>query len=112
MSIGLTRIFAKMMKEGRILLGPKGPTEVFVVRLPWTPPDRVAATAKILRGRGLNVETHYEVGKLDAQLRYASRKGIPYVWFTAGEAGKPDEVKDLRTGQHVEADSANWEPMR
>ena len=110
MSIGLTRIFAKMMKEGRIALGPKGPTEIFVARLPWTPPDRVASTAKILRGRGLNVETHYEVGKLDAQLRYASRKGIPYVWFTSGEEGKPDEVKDLRTGQQVAADMATWLP--
>jgi histidyl-tRNA synthetase len=110
MSIGLTRIFAKMMKEGRIPLGPKGPTHVFVARLPWTNPDRVAATAKSFRARGLNVETHYEVGKLDAQLRYASRKGIPYVWFSAGEAGKPDEVKDLRTGQQVAADPATWTP--
>ena len=110
MSIGLTRIFSKLLAEGRIKLGPKTPTEIFLAWLPWTNPAQLKQTAQTLRGRGFNVETHYEAGKLDAQLRYTSRKGIPYFWIIGGETDSPHEVKNMTTGQQLPTDPAVWSP--
>jgi histidyl-tRNA synthetase len=40
------------------------------------------------------------------QIRFAERRGIPYVWFP----GEPDSVKDIRSGEQVAADPATWTP--
>jgi histidyl-tRNA synthetase len=46
--------------------------------------------------------------KFGKQIRYADRRGIPYVWFPgAGEDGR-DQVKDIRSGEQVDADAATW----
>jgi histidyl-tRNA synthetase len=64
----------------------------------------------MLRGRGLNVETYHEPDKVGKQIRYASRKVIPYVWFPPFDDGKPHEVKDMRSGEQVVADPEAWLP--
>ena len=47
--------------------------------------------------------------KYGKQIRYAERRGIPFVWFPgAGESG--DQVKDIRSGDQVDADPSTWEP--
>ena len=46
--------------------------------------------------------------KFGKQIRYAERRGIPYVWFPAADGGH--EVKDIRTGEQVAADPATWTP--
>jgi histidyl-tRNA synthetase len=52
--------------------------------------------------------------KFGKQIKYADRRGIPFVWFpgTAGEDGAvgADQVKDIRSGEQVDADAATWEP--
>jgi histidyl-tRNA synthetase len=68
------------------------------------------ATAAALRARGLRVETYHEAAKVGNQIRYASRKLIPYVWFPPFEDGKPHEVKDLGSGEQTAADPAAWLP--
>ena len=45
--------------------------------------------------------------KFGKQIRYAERRGIPYVWFPGR---RRDTVKDIRSGEQVEADAATWEP--
>jgi histidyl-tRNA synthetase len=110
MSIGLTRIFAKLLAEGLLPAGPSCPTDVLVV-VPGDDRRPVAvATAAELRARGLNTELYHQADKLGKQIRYASRKGIPYVWFPPFEDGRPHEVKDLATGTQAEADPATWRP--
>ena len=47
--------------------------------------------------------------KYGKQIRYAERRGIPYVWFP-GDDGAGDTVKDIRSGEQVEADAATWAP--
>ncbi len=92
------------------MTGPKSPSDVLVV-IPSD--DRRAdaiATAAVLRGRGLNVETYHEAAKLGNQIRYASRKAIPYVWFPPFGDGKPHEVKDMTTGEQGPADLDTWDP--
>jgi histidyl-tRNA synthetase len=108
-SIGLTRIFLKLLKEGLIPLGPKGPTDVLVAYTPGETRSHMLETARILRSRGLKVEMYHEERKLDAQLRYAARKGIPYVWFPSS-ASRPHEVKNMEAGTQVTANPAIWLP--
>ena len=44
--------------------------------------------------------------KFGKQIRYAERRGIPFVWFP----GDPHEVKDIRSGDQVAADPDAWTP--
>jgi histidyl-tRNA synthetase len=43
------------------------------------------------------------------QIRYAERRGIPFVWFP-GRDGGSDAVKDIRSGEQLDADAATWSP--
>jgi histidyl-tRNA synthetase len=109
-SIGLTRIFAKLVAEGLITPGPASPAEVLVV-IPSDERRRAAvATAGRLRARGLKVETYHRADKVGKQIGYANRKGIGAVWFPPREDGKPHEVKNLTTGDQAEADPDTWTP--
>ena len=47
--------------------------------------------------------------KIARQIRYASRKGIPFAWFPPFEDGKPHEVEDMTTGQQDPADPRTWQ---
>ncbi|MEY9213417.1 histidine--tRNA ligase [Thermobifida halotolerans] len=108
-SIGLTRIFAKLVAEGRITDGRFCPTDVLVV-LPGDERRPAAlATAALLRERGFNTEVYHQAAKIGKQIQYASKKGIPFVWFPPFEDGRPHEVKNLATGEQTEADPASWQ---
>ncbi|MPZ00091.1 MAG: histidine--tRNA ligase [Actinophytocola sp.] len=108
-SIGLTRIFAKLLAEGLIETGASCPTDVLVVLPSEERRADATATAAELRDRGLNVELYHQADKVGKQIRYASRKGIGYVWFPPFDDDKPHEVKDLGSGEQVEADPAIWQ---
>jgi histidyl-tRNA synthetase len=109
MSIGLTRIFAKLVAEGLLQTGPSCPSDVLVVVPSDQRRPRAAATAAELRARGLNTELYHQADKIAKQIRYASRKGIPFVWFPPFEDGKPHEVKDMATGEQSPADPRTWQ---
>jgi histidyl-tRNA synthetase len=65
--------------------------------------------ATALRARGIPCEVAPAAAKFGKQIRYAERRGIPYVWFPgAGESG--DQVKDIRSGVQVDADGSTWSP--
>jgi histidyl-tRNA synthetase len=107
-SIGLTRLFAKLVKEGVITGERASPTDVLIARFPESDVLELDALANQLRARGINVEVYHEAAKLKNQFRYAERKAIPYFWF----AGEPHEVKDLGAGEQAQADPASWLPAR
>ncbi len=44
--------------------------------------------------------------KFGKQIRYADRRGIPFVWFP----GDTDEVKDIRSGVQQPVDPDDWRP--
>ena len=98
------------MAEKRLRVGPKCPTQVLVVFPRAERREEVARTANLLRVRGLNVEMYHSPGKLTQQMRYASRKGIPYVWFPPFEDGGVHEVKDMVSEKQEVADPAAWNP--
>ena len=109
-SIGLTRLFAALLAGGRVQVGPKSPAQVLVVFPTAGQRNETVQTAKTLRERGFNVEMYHTPGRQTQQLRYASRKGIPYVWFLSyGDKGH--EVKNMLTGEQVAADPSTWKPQ-
>jgi len=68
--------------------------------------NRIAAA---LRSRGIPTEVAPSAARFGKQIRHADRRGVPFVWFP-GVDGAPDQVKDIRSGEQVDADAATWEP--
>jgi histidyl-tRNA synthetase len=66
-------------------------------------------TAAALRRRGIPVEVAPAAAKFGKQIKFADRRGIPFVWFK-GTGDAPDTVKDIRSGEQVPADPASWTP--
>jgi histidyl-tRNA synthetase len=71
---------------------------------------RVAAS---LRRRGIPSELAPAAARFGKQIKFAERRGIPFVWFPAsGDPGKEgtDSVKDIRSGEQTPADASSWMP--
>ncbi len=103
LSLGITRLV------GAILAAHGStrpvPTAVLVAVTSEESRDASRAVAAALRARGIPAEVMATAEKFGKQIRYADRRGIPFVWFA--ESG---EVKDIRSGEQCAADPANWEP--
>ena len=108
-SLGVTRVLAPLIARG-LLDGSRSVPSAVLVALP-TEEDRPRAreVARALRGRGIATEVAASAAKFGKQIRHADRRGIPYVWFP-GADGRPDSVKDIRSGDQVDADPSAWAP--
>ncbi len=105
-SIGVTRLLGLLFGAGALSATRPVPTCVLVAL-----PDEEAraacdAIARALRARGIPTEVSPSPAKYGKQIRFAERRGIPYVWFP----GETDEVKDIRSGEQVPAEAATWAP--
>ncbi len=107
LSIGVSRILARVI--GRDLVRPtrKVPTAVLVAVNDEGERRHAEKTAQLLRGRGIAAEVSPNSAKFGKQIRYADRRGIPFVWFSTDGGG---QVKDIRSGEQVAADAASWAP--
>jgi histidyl-tRNA synthetase len=105
-SIGVTRMLGLLFNAGALTISRQVPTCVLVA-LP-TESDRLACEriARTLRQRDIPTEVAPAAVKYGKQIRFAERRGIPYVWFP----GEPDTVKDIRSGEQEEADPSTWQP--
>jgi histidyl-tRNA synthetase len=105
-SIGVSRMLGLLFGRNALTVSRTVPTCVLVA-LPNEDQrrdcDRIAAA---LRSRGISTEVAPVAAKFGKQIRYAERRGMPFVWFP----GEPDTVKDIRSGEQVEADAATWQP--
>ncbi len=109
-SIGFSRLFDVMRQSRPDLLGigPKSPAHVLMV-LPSEDKRALAHdTARTLRSRGYNVEVYHAPQKVGKQMEYASKKGIPFVWFPPFEDGKTHEIKNMTSGEQFSVDPATW----
>jgi histidyl-tRNA synthetase len=77
-SIGLTRLFDQLNAHNGL---PKVPNtvRVLITQLDPSLSTTYLALATELRAAGLNVENYLEPGKLEKQLKYADKAGIPFV---------------------------------
>lgn len=106
LSIGVTRVLGRLFGTGALTTTRDVPTCVLVALPDEADRARAIRTAASLRHRGIPTEVSPTAAKYGRQIRFAQRRGIPYVWFP----GEPDSVKDIRSGDQVEADAAAWMP--
>ncbi|WP_312181365.1 histidine--tRNA ligase [Arthrobacter sp.] len=108
LSIGVTRLVMRILSQEFAEASRSVPTAVLVTLADddsWSAAQDVAAS---LRGRGIAVEVAAKAEKFGKQIKYADRRGIPFVWFTADDGSH--EVKDIRSGDQMAADPAVWTP--
>ena len=105
-SIGVSRMLGLLFGHDALTVSRPVPTCVLVA-LPNDDRRRDCdRIADALRRRGIPTEVSPTAAKFGKQIRFAERRGIPFVWFP----GEPDEVKDIRSGDQAPADAATWEP--
>jgi histidyl-tRNA synthetase len=107
LSIGVTRLLAPLLAKGMLRASRPVPTAVLVAVDTEQTRTTAIEVAEQLRARGISTEVAPRADRYGRQIRYADRRGIPYVWFGGTVAG---EVKDIRTGKQVAADPSSWMP--
>jgi histidyl-tRNA synthetase len=115
-SIGVTRILGVLFGAGALTASRSVPTCVLVALPNEEARPACDGIARALRSRGIPTEVAPAPAKYGKQIRFAERRGIPYVWFPgetgagSGSGGNSDEVKDIRSGEQVAASADTWEP--
>ena len=106
-SIGVTRLLGLLFGEGLLTASRSTPSAVLVAVTTEEARERSVAVAATLRARGIPCEVAPRADKFGKQIRYADRRGIPYVWFPGADGG--DQGKDIRNGVQVDGDAATWD---
>ena len=107
-SFGISRTLVPLINRG-VLSGSRAvPSAVLVALVDEDGREASNRVAQRLRARGIPTEVAASAQKFGKQIRYAERRGIPYVWFPGVEGG--DQVKDIRSGDQVDADPDGWNP--
>jgi histidyl-tRNA synthetase len=109
-SIGVSRLLSRLLGQGLVQATRSTPTAVVVALADEDARAGAMRTAAALRVRGIPAEVAPAAAKFGKQIRFADRRRIPYVWFPATDTGEPDSVKDIRSGDQVEADAQTWMP--
>src|SRR5262249_36266286 len=104
-SLGVTRLVMPLIARGAVAASRSVPSAVLVALASDETRPASEAVARELRSRGIACEVAGSADKYGKQIRYAERRGIPFVWFP--DAG---EVRDIRTGDQVPADATTWTP--
>jgi histidyl-tRNA synthetase len=107
LSIGVTRLLAPLLGRGLLRASRAVPTAVLVAVESEETREDAVAVAEQLRSRGVACEVAPRADKFGKQIRYADRRGIPFVWFGSASGG---EVKDIRSGEQLPADAGRWLP--
>ncbi|GAA1736692.1 histidine--tRNA ligase [Isoptericola hypogeus] len=118
LSVGVSRLVSRLLAAGLVTATRGVPTAVLVAVADEESRPQSDAVAAALRGRGVPADVAPSAAKFGKQIKYADRRGIPFVWFpaAAGEDGEPvagpllGQVKDIRSGDQADADAASWEP--
>ncbi|MEU8300984.1 histidine--tRNA ligase [Micromonospora sp. NPDC048909] len=106
-SIGVTRLLGLLFGTGGLSVSREVPTCVLVAVTSEEQRPVSNRVADVLRRRGVPTEVSPSAAKFGKQIRYAERRGIPYVWFP-GVDGAADEVKDIRSGEQAPTTADTW----
>lgn len=108
LSVGVTRLVSRIIGAELATASRSVPTAVLVALADddsWSGAQQVA---RQLRSRGIPTEVAATAEKFGKQIKYADRRGIPFVWFAHHDG--THEVKDIRSGEQVPADPSSWSP--
>ncbi|MEP6629323.1 MAG: histidine--tRNA ligase, partial [Lapillicoccus sp.] len=109
-SIGVSRILGLLLGKGLVAASRSTPSAVLVAVTNDEERARSVTVAADLRRRGIACEVAPRSDKFGKQIRYAERRGIPYVWFPgANRESGADQVKDIRSGEQLDAEASSWE---
>ncbi|HEY0902565.1 MAG TPA: histidine--tRNA ligase [Marmoricola sp.] len=110
-SLGISRLLVPLLNRGVLVANRSVPSAVLVALVDEDGRRTSDALAAQLRANGVPCEVAATPQKFGKQIRYAERRGIPYVLFPGpadGSAGP--EVKDIRSGEQIAVDPATWTP--
>jgi len=106
LSLGVTRLLGRLFGQGLLDVSRKVPTCVLVALPDDESRDRCRQVAAALRARDIACQVAPEPAKYGKQIKFAERRGIPFVWFP-----QPDgthQVRDIRSGDQMDADPSSW----
>jgi histidyl-tRNA synthetase len=106
-SLGVTRLVSLLLGRDLVRSTRKVNSAVLVAVPDEESRQRSDAVAQELRTRGIPCEVAPRAEKFGKQIKYADRRGIPFVWFPSADG---DTVKDIRSGDQVGADTQTWRP--
>jgi histidyl-tRNA synthetase len=109
-SIGVSRLLGLLLSKGLVTASRSTPAAVLVAVNDEESRPTSVGIATALRQRGIPCEVAPKPAKFGKQIRYAERRGIPYVWFPGAAESGGDQVKDIRSGDQVNADASTWQP--
>ena len=109
-SIGVSRLLGLLIGKGLVAASRSTPAGVLVAVNDEEGRPTSPRVATALRSRGIACEVAPRPAKFGKQIRYAERRGIPYVWFPGASESGGDQVKDIRSGEQVDAEAASWQP--
>ncbi len=104
-SIGVSRMLGLLFGAGALAASRQVPTCVLVAVPNEDARPECERIAASLRARGIATEVAPSAQKYGKQIRFAERRGIPFVWFTEAR-----QVRDIRSGEQTDADPASWVP--
>ncbi len=107
-SLGVSRLLSVLIGRGLVTASRSVPTAVLVAVSDEATRQASEDVAAALRGRGVSTEVAPSAAKFGKQIRHADRRGIPFVWFIADDG--THSVKDIRSGDQVDADPTSWTP--
>jgi histidyl-tRNA synthetase len=108
LSIGVTRLVSRILSQELAKASRSVPTAVLVALTHDDSWDAAQDVAAQLRSRGIPTEVAAKAEKFGKQIKFADRRGIPFVWFTDDDG--THQVKDIRTGEQVVAAPETWTP--
>ncbi len=106
-SVGVSRLVSRLLSAGLVTASRPVPTAVVVAVTSEEERPASDQVAAQLRVRGIPVEVAPSAAKFGKQIKYADRRSVPFVWFPSADG---DQVKDIRSGEQVEADPRTWAP--
>jgi histidyl-tRNA synthetase len=111
LSFGVSRTFGTLLGRGELLASRSTPSCVLIAVASDESREHSVAIARALRARGIACEVAPAAQKPGRQIRFAQRRGIPYVWFPAELTPQGQQaVRDIRTGTQIPADPQQWQP--
>ncbi len=109
-SFGISRTLVPLLSRGLLAADRSVPSAVLVALVDEGARETSNAVAQRLRRRGIPTEVAASAQRFGKQIRYAERRGIPFVWFPDSGPDGTGQVKDIRSGNQVDADADLWNP--
>ncbi|AKU16904.1 histidine--tRNA ligase [Luteipulveratus mongoliensis] len=109
-SIGVSRLLGLLIGEQGLTASRETPTAVLVAVNDDDSRAESMRIATALRARDVPTLVAPKAAKFGKQIQFADRRGIPFVWFPGSGTDGGDAVKDIRSGDQIDADRATWAP--